>query len=328
MAKYRVAAFSATKFEIISEVRDISSPEEVKEFLGKYSVTWLDCTEASVAEIAAVGEIFGFHRLCLEDCSKLPQRPKVNDYGDYFFMVVREVEYDKEVSSSQISMFVGKNYVVTIQERHSSLLDPLFERIAQKSPRLQDKSSDYLCYAITDQIIESYAPVLEVIEDEIEIVEKEILGKTSKETLGRIFKLKKDLLLLRKIIIPTREMLLFFEREDLPNMTDKSRIYFRDVYDNIVGSMELIDTYREITSGVIESYLSTLSNNINSIVKVLTVLASLSLVPTLIASIYGMNVDFPEKDLLGARNTYYMVLMMMLVSTLIMLYYFKKKEWI
>jgi magnesium transporter len=328
MAKYKVAAFSATKFEIVSEVKAISSPQEVKEFLGKYSVTWLDCTGANEAEIAAVGEIFGFHRLCLEDCSKLPQRPKVNDYGEYFFMVVREVEYHKDVHSHQVSMFVGRNYVVTIREKQDSLFEPLFERIAQKSPRLQEKGSDYLCYAITDQVIEGYAPVLEVIEDEIEAVEKEILGTTSKETLKRIFKLKKDILLLRKIIIPTREMLLYFEREDLPNMSDKSRVYFRDVYDNIVGCMELIDTYREITSGVIESYLSTLSNNINSVVKVLTVLASLALIPTLIASIYGMNVDFPEKDILGGRNTYYLALSTMLATTAIMLYYFKKKEWI
>jgi magnesium transporter len=328
MAKYRVAAFSATKYEIASEVRDISSPQGIKEFLGKYSVTWLDCTNASVAEIAEIGEIFGFHRLCLEDCSKFPQRPKVNDYGDYFYMVIREIEYHKDVHSHQISMFVGKNYVVTVREKQDKLLDSLFERIAQKSPRLQDKGSDYLCYAISDQVIEGYAPILDIIEDEIEAIEKEILGTTSKETLRRIFKLKKDLLLLRKIIIPTREMLIYFEREDLPNMSDKSRIYFRDVYDNIVGSMELIDTYREITSGVIESYLSTLSNNINSVVKVLTVLASLALIPTLIASIYGMNVDFPEKDVLGGRNTYYLALTLMLLTTGFMLYYFKKKEYI
>jgi magnesium transporter len=328
MAKYKVAAFSASKYEIISEVKDISSPQEVKDFLGKYAVTWLDCAAASEAEIAAIGEIFGFHRLCLEDCSKLPQRPKVSDYGDYFFMVVREVEYHKDVHSHQINMFVGKNYVVTIREKHDKLLDPVFERIAQKSPRLQDKGSDYLCYAITDQTVNGYAPILEVIEDEIEVVEKEILGKTSRETLGRIFKLKKDLLLLRKIIIPTREMLLYFEREDLPNMTDKSRIYFRDVYDNIVGSMELIDTYREITSGVIESYLSTLSNNINSVVKVLTVLASLALVPTLIASIYGMNVNFPEEDLLGKRNMYYLAMGLMLASTIALVLHFRKRGWI
>jgi magnesium transporter len=328
MAKYKAAAFTATKYEIISEVRDIADPQEVKDLLGKYAVTWLDCTGASEAEIGVVGEIFGFHRLCLEDCSKLPQRPKVSDYGDYFFMVVREVEYHKDVHSHQVGVFVGKNYVVTIREKQDKLFDPLFERISQKSPRLQDKGSDYLCYAITDQVIEGYAPILDVIEDEIEVVEKEILGKTSKETLKRIFKLKKDLLILRKIIIPTREMLLYFEREDLPNMTDRSRIYFRDVYDNIVGCMELIDTYRELTSGVIESYLSTLSNNINSVVKVLTVLASLALVPTLIASIYGMNVDFPEKDILGGRNTYYMALILMLVTTVLMLYYFRKKEWL
>jgi magnesium transporter len=328
MAKYKLAAFSATKYEIASEVKDIFGPQEVKDFLGKYAVTWLDCTGATQADIAAIGEVFGFHRLCLEDCLKLPQRPKVSDYGDYFYMVIREIEYHKDVHSHQISMFVGKNYVVTVREKHNKLLDPLFERIEQKSPRLQDKGTDYLCYAITDQIINGYAPILDVIEDEIEAVEKEILGKTSKETLKEIFKLKKDLLLLRKIIIPTREMLMYFEREDLPNMSDKSRIYFRDVYDNIVGCMELIDTYRELTSGVIESYLSTLSNSINSVVKVLTVLASLALIPTLIASIYGMNVDFPETEILGGRNTYYLALAIMLLTTVIMLYYFRKREWI
>jgi len=156
-----------------------------------YTVTWLDCAEATEAEIMSVGGFFGFHRLCLEDCVKLPQRPKINDYGDYFFMVLREIEYNMDVESYQISMFVGKNYVVTFREKNNAIFDPLFERIAQRSPRLQDKGSDYLCYAITDQVINAYTPILEVIEDEIEAVEKEILGTTSGETLKEIYKLKK-----------------------------------------------------------------------------------------------------------------------------------------
>ena len=325
--KYRLAAFSAGKFEIVSEVADLAKPEKVKDFLGKYAVTWLDCVGLSEAEVAALGEIFGFHRLCLEDCSQIRQRPKVDDYGDYFFMVIREIEYKKDVLSHQVSIFVGRNYVVTIRERPGNIFDPLFERIAQKSPRLQDKGPDYLCYAIVDRIVDSYAPILEVIEDEMEVVEKEILlEKATKETLKKIFKLKKDLLLLRKIIIPTREMILFFERADLPGVSEKTQVYLRDIYDNIIAFQDLIDTYREITSSIVEAYLSTISNNINNVVKVLTVLATLGVMPTIISGIYGMNfVNMPEYKW---EWGYYYALGLMLVSTMAVLYYFKKKKWI
>ena len=327
MAKYRLAAFSATKFEIVTEVTELAKPEDVKGYLGKYAVTWLDCVGLTEANIGALGEIFGFHRLCLEDCSQLPQRPKVDDYGDYFFLVIKEIEYSKgDVKAHQVSMFVGRNYVVTIREKPSNLLDPLFDRIAQKSPRLQDKGSDYLCYAIVDRVIDGYAPILEVVEDEIEAVESEILlDKVSKETLKRIFKMKRDLLLLRKIIIPTREMVLLFQRGDFPNMTDKARIYLRDVYDNIIAFQDLIDTHSEIVSSIVEAYLSTISNNINNVVKVLTVLATLGIMPTVISGIYGMNFDVPEYKW---KWGYYYALGLMLVSTVAVLYYFKKKKWI
>ena len=327
MAKYKIASFSATKFEVAAEVKDSSKLEDVKEMLGKYSVTWLDCVGATEAEIAAIGDIFGFHRLCLEDCSHIPQRPKVDDYGDYFFMVIKEIDYKKDVHAHQVNIFVGKNYVVTIREKDSGLFAPLFERIAEKSPRLADKGSDYVCYVILDRVVDGYAPILEVIEDEMEDVEKEILlERASKETLRKIFKLKKDLLLLRKIIIPTREMVLFFQREDFPNMTDKARIYLRDVYDNIIAFQDLIDTHSEITSSIVEAYLSTISNNINNVMKVLTVLATLGIIPTIISGIYGMNfVNIPEYKW---EWGYYYALSLMLLSTIAVLYLFKKKKWI
>jgi len=326
MYKYKIAGFTANKAVIESEVKETINPEDVRGFLDKYSVTWLDCAGLTEKETDEVGRLFGFHKLCMEDCSHFPQRPKIDDYKDYFFMVIKEIEYRKEVRANQVSIFVGKNYIVTIREKPGDLFQHIFERIAEKSPKFEDKSSDYVCYLVIDRVVDGYIPILEVIEDEIEVVEKDILGDVSKETLKKIFKLKKDLLMLRKIIIPTREMLLYFEREDLPNMNDKTRVYLRDVYDHIITATELIDTYRELTSGTIESYLSTLSNSINSVVKVLTVLASLALVPTLIASIYGMNFEFmPE---LHWKYGYPFALALMLLTTVIMLTYFKRKKWI
>ncbi len=325
MYKYKLAGFSQGKAGIESEVKEIADPVDAKAFLGKYSVTWLDCAGLSEKETSDLGDIFGFHKLCIDDCSHFPQRPKIDDYKEYFFLVAKEIEYKKEVKSHQVGVFVGRNYMVTVREKPGDLFQALFDKIADKSPRLEDKGSDYLCYAVVDKVVDGYIPILEVIEDEIEAVEKDILGDVSKETLKKIFKLKKDLLLLRKIIIPTREMLLFFEREDLPNMSDKTRVYLRDVYDHIVTATELVDTYREMTSSTIESYLSTLSNNINQIVKVLTVLASLVLVPTLIAGIYGMNFEMPEYKW---KYGYPFALALMLVTVLIQLILFKRKKWI
>lgn len=322
MYKYKLAGFSPHE----SEVKEISKPEEVDEFLKKYSVTWLDCVDISEDEIEEVGKIFNFHKLTLEDCIDTTQRPKVDNYKEYFFLIIKVIDYKRSIKSHQLAMFVGNNYVVTVREKSHDFLQSIFNKIQEKSPRILENSSDYLCYVIIDTVVDDYFPVLDKIEDRIEIIEEEIIKDVSKETLQKIFKLKKDLLLLRKIIWPCREMLMYLEKEDLPNVNETTIIYLRDVYDHIIRVTELIETYRELTSGALDTYLSTVSNNMNEVMKVLTVVASLVLVPALIAGIYGMNFRYmPE---LQWQYGYPFALGLMLFVMVVMALYFRKKRWI
>lgn len=322
MYKYKLAGFSPHE----SEVKKISKPEEVDEFLKKYSVTWLDCVDISEDEIEEVGKIFNFHKLTLEDCIDTTQRPKVDNYKDYFFLIIKVIDYKRSIKSHQLAMFVGNNYLVTVREKSHDFLQPVFNKIQEESPRILENSSDYLCYVIIDTVVDDYFPVLDKIEDRIEIIEEEIIKDVSKETLQKIFKLKKDLLLLRKIIWPCREMLMYLEKEDLPNVNEKTIIYLRDVYDHIIRVTDMVETYRELTSGALDTYLSTVSNNMNEVMKVLTVVASLVLVPALIAGIYGMNFRYmPE---LQWQYGYPFTLGLMLFVMIAMTIYFRKKRWI
>lgn len=323
-SKYRLIGFSETE----SEIKEAASINEVEDFLNKHRVVWLDCVGLNQSEAEEVANKFSFHKLTVEAYFHTPQRSKVEDYATYFYAIIKEVEYKKEVRGRKIALYVGKNYLVTLREQESHNIDFVIKRIKEKNQKILSSGPDYLCYLIVDGVVDDYMPILDYIETEVDVIEKEILANATPETLKKIFKLKKDILLFRKIVWPMREVLLKFERDDLPYMTDKTRVYMRDVYDHIITITDIIETYRELASGVVEAYLTTLSNNINQVVKVLTVLASLAVPATVIASFYGMNLEpFPEKEIFG-DHSYYFALFLIASSTALMMLFFKKKNWI
>jgi len=319
---YRIAAYSPQHSEI-HKVKDVS---EIRGFLGKYPVVWLHISQPKEKDTKALGEVFGFHPLPLEDSIKFRQRPKFEDYENHFFVTINVIEYSRTVKSYQLGIFVGENYVVTLCEKDSPSVDEIFNRIESKTQRILANKSGFLCYLILDMVVNSYFPTLDTIEDEIEAVEKEIIRKASKKTMQKIFMLRKNLLLLRKAIWPAREMIYELQVNDMPKSDKKTSIYYRDLYDHIIRVIDLIETYRELVTGSLDTYLSTVSNNMNEVMKVLTIVASLMMVPTLISGIYGMN--FTHMPELGWEYGYPFTLSLMALTMVVMLLYFKHRKWI
>ncbi len=324
LTMYRIAAYSHSN----SEVREAAELSEVSGFLGKYTVVWLDITSPTKEDIEKLGELFNFHRLALEDCLHTTQRAKVDNYGDHFFLIIKVVDYDVVAKAHQLSMFVGKNYIVTVREKEDpNLINPILEKISLKSPNIIKNGTEYLCYVLLDTIVDNYFPIFDRIDDDIEYIEEKTIEDTPKDSVKRIFKLKKDLLTLRKAIFPTMEMIVCIQRADLPNMSKKTSIYFNDVYDHVVEVIDLLETSRELVSGALDIHMSKTQNVINEVVKMFTMFAILLMWPTVIGAIYGMNFpDMPEYH--WGIYGYIFALGLMVTSMLLTWIYFKRKGWI
>ncbi|MCX6695781.1 MAG: magnesium/cobalt transporter CorA, partial [Candidatus Altiarchaeota archaeon] len=249
----------------------------------KDDVVWVDLVSPSRDEINQLGVVYNFHPLALDDCLHAVQRPKLEDYGSYIFLVVKSFECERCVKSIQLSIFLGGNYIITVSEAEIPSMTELRKKILSGGYKAVDQKSDYLLYSILDHIVDNYFVVLDKIEDDIEVIENEVVKKPTPHTLHLIFKVKKELLYFRKPVWPTREVLHFLQAGSIKSVNPKLIPYFRDVYDHIIQVMDLIETYRELASSSLDTYLSSLSNSMNEVIKVLTVLASVFIVPTLIA---------------------------------------------
>jgi magnesium transporter len=295
---------------------------------------WVDITGATLKELEPLTGVYGFHSLALEDCVRTSkgrrERPKVAEYGSHIFLVSRDIEYDKRITSHQLSIFLGENYLVTIHEKELPSIEKSWKTVLSGNPKILSSGPDFLLYTILDEVTDNYFVILDKIEDKIAVVEDEVVKVPEKTTLKHIFQLKKDLLMFRKPIWPIREVYHLLATGKLPNIKDPTAQYFRDLYDHLIQVMDLTETYRELISGALETYLSSVSNSINEIVKMLTVIASLLFVPTIISGIYGMNFNtkvspynMPE---LNWKYGYPFALSMMALTIIVTLIYFRKKK--
>ena len=320
----RVIAYSPT--EIVE--RRIVDIGEVTELLGRYQVTWVNIDGlGDVSVLRQCGEIFGLHRLALEDVANTHQRPKVEEYDDHTFVVLRmpqpgEVRFD----SDQISIFLGADYVLTFQEREGDCWDPLRERLRTARGRLRHASADYLFYGLIDSVIDSYYPILEEAGEEVERLEDELAERADVRLVTRIHDVKRELLGLRRVVWPLREMINTLIRDRSPRVTEATQIYFRDCYDHVITLLDILETYRDIAAGLHDLYLSSMSNRLNEVIKVLTIISTIFIPLSFIASVFGMNFEFmPE---LHWRWGYYWALGLMGGTAAILLGYFWKKGWI
>jgi magnesium transporter len=294
---------------------------------GKWPVVWLNVNGVAHAPtLAAIGEIFGLHRLALEDLGDVRQRAKVEAYGDEtLFVLVRMARLAPELDLEQVGVFVGRDFVVTFQERPGDVLDPLRQRIRASRGRVRQSGPDYLAYSVIDTIVDHYFPVAEAYADRLDALEEEIVHRPSRDAMTRLHNIKRELMSLRRAVWPMRDALNHIVREPGPLITQHSLVYFRDTADHCFQVMDLVETYRDLGSSLTDLYLSNVSNRMNEIMKVLTVFAAIFIPLGFITGIYGMELEHPRRAWWWNLP---FVLSLMGGTALLLLGWFARKGWL
>ena len=302
--------------------------DDIQELAGKRRNLWVDVQGlGDEALLRRLAEIFSIHPLALEDVVNAPVRPKAEPYEHNLLVVSLMLGTGNEdrLDAEQVSLLIGRDYVLTFQERHRDLLAPVRRRLDVNSSRIRRLSSDYLGYAILDTIIDTYYPVLEGMSDRAEQLEERVLVEPGPEILQEINSMKAHLLGMRRVTAPQREAVNSMIRGDYELISDTVRVFLRDTHDHIVQASEAVDQLRELVSGLMNTYLSVVSNRMNEVMKTLTIVASLFVPLTFLAGIYGMNFEhMPE---LGVRWAYPALLGVMGLVAVGMLFYFRSKGW-
>jgi magnesium transporter len=310
------------------------TPQTVEECLppeDQAGVTWINVDGLHETEaLGKLGERLGLHPLVAEDILNTDQRPKMEDYGDYLFVVLKSLyhvdEQSREPEIEQISLVLGPNYVLSFQEREGDEFDPIRERIHSDKGRVRKTGADYLLYALIDLIVDQYFVVLERLGDRMESLEEELIADPTTETLHLIHHLKQEMAFLRKSMWPLREVIGGLERSESPLIHESTALYLRDVYDHTIQVIDAVETFRDMLSGMLDIYLSSLSNRMNEVMKVLTIIATVFIPLTFIAGVYGMNFGYmPELEWPWG---YPLVWFVMIVIAALMVLYFRKKRWL
>ena len=327
-AATKISVLDYTETEVL-EKTDITL-EECLPLRDSSSTTWLNFSGLSDVEtIRKLGEAFGLHPLVMEDVLHTGQRPKLELYDDYIYMVVKMIyrgENGKEINYEQLSLVLGKNYVLSFQEREGDVFNSIRERIRNNKGRLRKSGADYLVYSLIDSVVDNYYPSLETVGDRVEDIEERLTEDPDPVLLGDIYRLKREVIFLRKSIWPLREVVAALMRQDTDLVSPSTNTYLRDVYDHSIQVMDVVDTYTDMLSGLLDVYMSSISNRMNEIMKTLTIIATIFIPLTFIAGLYGMNFRYmPE---LNNELAYPMVLIGMTGVSVLLLLYFRRKGWL
>lgn len=315
--------------------RELKNLDEIRDLLAQWPVVWVNVDGlADVQVIERLGKIFHLHPLAMEDVVHVPQRSKVEIYEDQTFIVTHMLEFGVPVKTEQLSLFFGKGFVLTFQERPGGdCLGTVRDRLRKNDTRLRNGRADFLTYSLLDAVIDHYFPVLERYGDVLEDLEDQIVLQPQTTKINDIHTVKRELLMIRRAIWPLREAINSLLRDDIPHLAVETRVYLRDCYDHAVRIMDFVETYRELCSDLMDLYLSSLSNRMNEIMKVLTMISTLFIPLSFVASLYGMNfhggkdapLNMPELDW---KWGYPIVLALMLAITIGQIFFFKRKGWI
>ena len=313
------------------EVQDLSVLE-LGAVLRKRPVTWVDVRGlADSRTLAGLGEVLGIHPLALEDVVNTYQRPKLEEYGDQLFVVVRMTRHD-ELATEQFALVLGDGFVVTFQEAEGDWFDPVRKRIARAGSRLRERGPDYLAYALLDAAADSYFPLVDRYGDELDGLEERVLSDHRQRLIPELYGLRRDLHTLRRQAWPLREVFGRLSRGDLPLVTETTALFFRDCHDHAGQLIDAVDSARDQASELIEVSMGMAAQRMNEIMKVLTIMASLFIPLSFIAGLYGMNFDPAVSDWnmpeLGTAWGYPAVLMLMAAVATGMLLFFRRKGWI
>ena len=310
--------------------KQVKTIEDCLPFKDLPTVTWVNvCGLHQTEVIAKMGKYFNLHPLLLEDIVNTDQRPKMDDYGDYLFFVLKMLHYDEKestINAEQVSFILSTNFVISFQESGGDVFDPIRDRIRNAKGIIRKMGPDYLAYSLIDAIVDNYFIILEKLGDKIEFLEDELVANPRTETLQTIHSLKREIIFLRKSVWPLREVVSRMERGGFSLIRQTTSIYLRDVYDHTIQVIDAIETYRDLLSGMLDIYLSSISNRMNEIMKVLTIIGTIFIPLSFVAGLYGMNFSYmPE---LGWRWSYPIILTVMLTIGLIMVFYFHRKKWL
>ncbi|MDD2485550.1 MAG: magnesium/cobalt transporter CorA [bacterium] len=300
---------------------------EISELIGiEGNLVWLDILHPTEDDYLMLQEEFGFHPLAIEDTRSEEQRPKLDDYKDYLFIISKYAfRNEDEIGATFLSIFVGPRYLVTVHQKRISAVENVIARW-ERYGEMRAEGVAYLLYALLDSILQGYFPLLDEIDDMMDDIEDRVLSGQGHDIMDDIFKTKKKMLVLRRTISPLRDVVMSLIRTEESFLSSKSRIYFSDVYDHIIHITDTLDLHRDLASGAMDAYLSTISNRLNDIMKVLTSMATILGALTLISSVYGMNFRYmPE---LRWHYGYFYLLGFMAVVAVVLAYYFRRKEWL
>lgn len=314
----------------------INEPEEAIPYLDAESVSWVDVKGLGSEDVLKrLGDIFKLHPLVLEDIVNVPQRPKVEEYGDQLLLITRMVtlkDSGRGFFTEQVSFILGKNYLLTVQEEPEyDSFGPVRERIRLGKGTIRSRGADYLAYCLLDSIVDGFFPVLETYGEELEELEDEVVAKPVRTTLEKIHTIKRELLNLRRSIWPMRDAISALIRDGEDLLQDEARMYLRDCYDHAVQVLDMVETYREVASSLMDVYVSSVGNRMNELMKQLTLISSIFIPLTFIAGVYGMNFNpdaspwnMPE---LNWYWGYPLCWAVMLLTSAGLLFYFWKRGW-
>lgn len=316
-------------FDFLEEF-EVQAVEDILPCRRRKSITWVSVEGLNnISFIESLGTHFGIHPLVLEDILNTHQRPKIEEHEHYLFLALKHISIEQrefEVGYEQISILVLEDFVFTFRECSDDFFQPIRDRLAQEKGRLRSNGVDYLTYAILDNIVDNYFSLQDALDTILESVEEDLLADPGPSTLGLIQRIKRELIFIRRSISPLRELLAELLRSDSPLIGEKMHLYYRDVLDHAIRLLESVDSYRDLTTGMLDVYLSSVSNKMNEVMKVLTVFASIFIPLTFVAGIYGMNFEYmPE---LKWKWSYPVLWLFFVLIPILLLIYFRRKKWL
>ncbi len=277
--------------------------------------------------IEAIGKRFHIHPLTLEDIVNTNQRSKFEDYDNYLVSIMKMIDYDNEIRSEQLTVVLMEGMVISFQEANGSdAFDLIRNRIRQSKGKIRKMGADYLAYSLLDAVVDYYFTVLEKVGDKIEVLEEELITDPSKSTVAQLHFIKREMIFIRKAVWPMRELVSNMERSESELIKKETDIYLRDVHDHAIRVIDTVETYRDLLSGMMDIYLSSVSNRMNEVMKILTIITTIFVPVTFIAGVYGMNFEYmPE---LHSKWGYAITWAVMLIIMISLIIYFRRKKWL
>jgi magnesium transporter len=312
------------------EERRVESLADCRELIAGNGVVWINVDGLhDIKMIEELGSLFSIHPLALEDIADTTQRPKTEDYGDYLYIVLKMFSQEApetDILSEQVSLVLAENLLISFQEREGDVFQEVRERLRQGKGRIRKKKSDYLAYCLIDAIVDQYFAILENLEDRLDPLEDRLIENPNPRDLQLIQHLKREIVTLRHSLWPVRELVLKLDRDESSLIEPDTRPFLRDVYDHVIMGIEMLESSQDLIAGMKDTYMSSISNRMNNIMRVLTIIATIFIPLTFVAGIYGMNFQFmPE---LAWRYGYPAVWTLMAGVFVGMIIYFKRKHWL